>query len=350
MPAATDSRNQALFDFISTCDLDGVKSIAKGDFNLGHLNPETGETVMQAIVLATVYEPTKGSQTLECAKWLLRCGADPDKKGSKVGKTAYRHDLWFEKDSGGKDPATEISFVCEGHSAVTLLARVLKMISDLKRAEHWKTVSELLRKLLIVIGKNKPLTAQAERVSINSSLLELWESARGDSSSHDVTIEATNGEVTTHAHMLNLASPVLSAMLSSSMKEGKSKRVTVDCSVASIEFLLDLLYTGTSGTPFSVDAGLPALEVAHRWQLEFIVSMLQHAAASALCVENFSKITEAAIRMELECLKQECEEFAAANPVVGEAANLPPVVRQWLAKKQRVCLDPPKAKKQRYSF
>ena len=64
------------------------------------------------------------------------------------------------------------------------------------------------------------LASKDQKVAVHTGVIDLWESARNMTSTHNLIFETAGREVSAHEHMLLLASPVLSAMLQSIMKEG----------------------------------------------------------------------------------------------------------------------------------
>ena len=183
--------------------------------------------------------------------------------------------------------------------------------------------------------------------------------------------------------MLSLASPVLSAALASGMREGQLKRIAVRDSPAAAcrlsldsaihtslltpvlrpgarllsiygrcRFFLDLLYTGTSTAEVDHGTVLGALELAHRWQVDGVTSMLEAALPSFLDDDTFAPIAEAAALKDLPDLKVALVEFAATSSAVASArtaGRLPPVVLELLGE-QAEAAPPPTAKRKRRSF
>ena len=66
-----------------------------------------------------------------------------------------------------------------------------------------------------------------EFVKLHPSFLDQWEAVLEMTDTHNVTFETADGEVTAHDHILMATSPVLKAMLQSTMKEGSNKRVQI---------------------------------------------------------------------------------------------------------------------------
>eukprot|EP00439_Symbiodinium_sp_Y106_P043521 s2269_g5.t1 len=131
---------------------------------------------------------------------------------------------------------------------------------------------------------------------------------------HDLTFQTGQGPVTAHAHMLMDASPVLKAMLESSMKEGTTQCIDVkDSSSQGVTLLLQMIYTCSSQDEPSYGTFLEALDLAHRWQVTDAVSIISQALSGMLEPKSFPSIAEAAVLKGLEGLKTACRSFARTS-------------------------------------
>ena len=188
-------------------------------------------------------------------------------------------------------------------------------------------------------------SAHRPRVSVHRGIVDLWEKSLEDRQSHDLTLETADGQVTAHSHMLAQASPVVRAMLASPLKEGKARRIEVkDVSSSGVCFFLEtlvaakeyflflhglgadifclnalfvssgdsktlhlstldfsgqhllrILYTcSTKGDP-DYRVALQALDVAHRWQVEVVVTVLTGLLEGMISDESFAEIADHAV-------------------------------------------------------
>ena len=117
----------------------------------------------------------------------------------------------------------------------------------------WKETLAILDALLRYFDEAARHAPEPERVRVAESVVARWESFLQDSQSHDVTLLCVGDEaVTAHARMLELASPVLAAMLSSPLVEGQSKSIPLpDCPAATqhVGTVLALFRPPRSGLP-----------------------------------------------------------------------------------------------------
>merc|ERR1712217_571327 len=156
------------------------------------------------------------------------------------------------------------------------------------------------------------------------------EESENDIDGGDDTIESF-----AHSIVLMQASPVLRAMLSSTMVEGTAKVIRVDStSKEAVELLLRLLYTGTiREAPPPVSVLLGTLDLAHRWQVVEVVTATESHLVSRLAADNLVAVCEAAVLKNLTVLRRACHSFAQGNQEIQEAHRsyrLPPVVAQEL--------------------
>ena len=140
------------------------------------------------------------------------------------------------------------------------------------------------------------------------------ESVREMTSTHNVIFETADDEVSAHDFILMTASPVLKAMLQATMKEGLSKRISVkDSSSSGVRLFVDMLYTSSTRDDPDYKTVLVALDLAHRWQANGVVSVLSGILPEMIAVDSFAGIAEAAVLKGLEPLQQECRSFGASN-------------------------------------
>mmetsp|Transcript_30527 Transcript_30527/g.55752 ORF Transcript_30527/g.55752 Transcript_30527/m.55752 type:complete len:347 (+) Transcript_30527:10-1050(+) len=338
----------ALFNFIRIGDLAGVKAICTTyeGFDVRCHDPHSGETVLQCTVATLIPKPSLKKEMFAIAEWFVQHGADPKQVGVN-GTKPTNHQYHYSKDYQEIDKDAELTFTTSGQSTLSLIANVKKDVTALKRRAPWEHVLTNLTGMLDLIVQGAPRVPSGN-VNVGQHVQDMWDKVLADKDSHDLVLECADGDASAHAHVLAAASPVIGAMLSSGMNETVSRRIKVDCAVAVVEFLLELVYTGAASKPYAVAIGLPALELAHRWSLKGVVKMLGRASANALSVETFAEIAEAAVLYNLESLKSECKTYAIQHPtVMNKVKDMPASVREWLDAK--LPTQSP-TKKQRFSF
>jgi hypothetical protein len=131
-----------------------------------------------------------------------------------------------------------------------------------------------------------------------------------------VTIETAGAEVTAHRLVLSAVSPMLKAALSG--RWGEPSRVRASSSSAeAVSLLLDLAYSGTSARDFDHKLALEALDLAHEWQCDSIVLMLEGALVPLITNASFEAIALAAAVKELVPLREACARYAKISDEVG---------------------------------
>ena len=139
---------------------------------------------------------------------------------------------------------------------------------------------------------------------------------------HNVALATADGVVSCHDIVLVASSPVLKAMLSSTMQEGKSKSIQVEqFSLAGVSLLLDILYMSSTRSDPDCQATLEALALAHCWEVKSAVHVLADLLRSMLSEETFAAIAEAAVLHGPEALQRQCALFASENTQAGSSQN-----------------------------
>ena len=110
-------------------------------------------------------------------------------------------------------------------------------------------------------------------------------------------------------------------MLGPAFREGQQRKIEVpDTPEAAVLLFLELLYTGGStADPLAVPVALSAIELAHRWQAEGAVGMLERALVPLLAAETFAPIANEAALKELRLLSSSCITFARDEPSAIDA-------------------------------
>ena len=215
--------------------------------------------------------------------------------------------------------------------------------NEVDHVDIWSPAQESLKTLSQIFQEAMIFKQPASKVPVHEGVVAMWEKFRSDESSHDVRLVCEGQqELTAHAHVLSLSSPVLAAMLSAPLLEGTTRCITIDDSApAAAQLFLDLLYTGSTlmdeGKATMRAALLGALTLAHRWNVQPVLDMTERALTREIHPESFDEIAIAAQQMSLTGLKSACLKYAA-DPKSGIDARLaaeaqdpvPPAVRELL--------------------
>merc|ERR1712046_420444 len=121
------------------------------------------------------------------------------------------------------------------------------------------------------------------------------------------------------------------------MVEGTRRSIEVrDTPSQGVQFFLDLLFTGTSCLDFDHSIALAALDLAHRWQVNAVVTMLEGVLQKMLSDESFGSIAEMARLKGLTGLADACLNFADNSAAVQrnfQAGTLPQQVLDLLGQR-----------------
>jgi len=204
---------------------------------------ENGQTVLARHICNTLMQhPSKYEDIENCLKtmeWLIHSGANIEQKC--FGAESRFSWLWW------KPPPFCVQY--GGLSAISY-ARALqkKMRKKLWVDEVEENMSDeeffLTRvlELFAAVSADSSPSVAGPRVSIHEGIAELWETSLAAKDSHDLTIETGDGVVTAHVHMLKASSSVVTAMLESPMKEGKTARIEIqDTSGKAVSLFLEIL-------------------------------------------------------------------------------------------------------------
>ncbi|CAK9068036.1 unnamed protein product [Durusdinium trenchii] len=298
-----------LWALLDTREFGEVKRLRPERIDLVALHPSLGVTM---IVHSITQGLRKGDEeAIDTIQWLLSLGAS---FLQKCNNSRCRHSMW---KADNKD-ATIVTVTYACHSAVSYVAAWKSLLSQ--RKEDWSRVQAYLTKVLRCFTAQSEALPQA-RISIRQGIVDLWERCLMDTSSQDLTFNTADGEVTAHSHVLAQASPVVAAMLSSPMKEGQKCLIEVkDASSNSVSLFLELLYTCSTKLDPDYQMVLQALDVAHRWQVEVVVTILADLLQGMITDESFVAIAEHSVLKGLENLKTAARRFGAESAAVQAAA------------------------------
>ncbi|CAE7304406.1 KLHL26 [Symbiodinium sp. CCMP2456] len=194
---------------------------------------------------------------------------------------------------------------------------------------------------------------QRTKVQVDQGVIDRWEAIKGMTATHNVTFDTADGPVTAHDVALMACSPVLSAMLTSCMAEGASKRIQVkDSSAAGVSLFLDLVYTSSTCSEAHHECAVEALDLAHRWQVASVVRVLEEILQGMITESSFVDIASSATSKGLLGLERACAAFAQNSKALrqmSEKGELPPALEKFLGH-DATASDTSAPKKKRRTF
>ena len=287
---------------------------------------------------------------LEMLQWLLDRGEDPAALTPR-GCT-FEKSIFFSQNK----EETTLAFAARNHSAVSFALMMKRLMNvNIKKvgvekapwADCIANIDKILPLLYAACGRGRP--AAREKIPIDAAIVHRWSKLLHDASSHDVTLQTDDGAVGGDVSILSLASPVLERMLSTTMVEGRTKRVAVrDTPKAAMELFLEIVYTGCvsaeeeddeesgegaaagaaasssaaeSAAAAALAAAIGAHELAHRWNTDDVLALLENLLAKKLTDDNFGELAEAAHLRGTRALVDACVSYAARSAAVQAAAD-----------------------------
>ena len=249
-------------------DLEALQRFTPLGFNWNQPTDNNGLLLHEAIRFTVCNLESKRQQYLQIIEWMLASGADPRKQNACKGTTS----LWQESEQ----EETMIRISIHGRSAMSYTLAMLHAMREGKGGADWSEECEYLEEVIKLLAKALPQNNQ--KIAVHRGLMDMWESVRDMTSTHNVIFEAADGEVSAHDHVLVAASPVLKAMLGSTMREGESRRIPVKDSTSSdVSLLVDMMYTSSTCKDPDYKTLLNVLDLAHRWQVHYLVHILADA-------------------------------------------------------------------------
>mmetsp|Transcript_41641 Transcript_41641/g.75569 ORF Transcript_41641/g.75569 Transcript_41641/m.75569 type:complete len:363 (-) Transcript_41641:72-1160(-) len=335
MSKREDVRKKAFFDYLYLGDIEGASLCALGhecEYMTAH-KPKGGQTTLQEVILgglAVVTDGRSADNFLKVAVWLLDHGADPHQLATASAEVDEPYEYYI------KDKPEQILYVnWVDESTSSLIAAILNAIDELESVEDWADARKWLASFLPILKKAAVASARSDdHVALASFVQDSWYKVLADKETHDLVLQCVDGSVSAHSCVLCQTSCVLRAMLKTRMLEAESRQIQVDCPCAAATTFLELVYMGGTLRKYSIATGLPALDLAHRWQVKGVVYLLERAACRALTKETFGAIAEAAVLKGLVALRSECEWFAREHELHKSEkeflGSLPEVVVRWL--------------------
>ena len=256
--------------FVESADLAGLKKVVHADFDW----KKFGATLLRIALLkaAQTAETGQTQRYQEIVEWMISKGADPTEKSAD--KSAFELAFFLHQDQGYE--------------------------------------TKCFRQMLLILSG--ATAKQRETVEIDRAVLQRWESIRNKADTHNVTFETAEGPVTAHDVVLMVTSPVLTAMLESTMSEGTSKCIRVpDSSAAAVALFLDMVYMSATDSDLECKTVLGALDLSHRWEVHSVVRVFEDVLEDMLTSSNFLEVAEAAALKDLKGLKRACAKLAETD-------------------------------------
>ncbi|CAE7781362.1 KLHL6 [Symbiodinium sp. CCMP2592] len=339
--STSDGVREAVFSLIQVADLQGLQVITPGDFDW---SVPGGTTKILPLIEAMVGSKTDktlaGVTTrVEMIRWMVKAGANP------LQAHSHEQEHWIWKVSDKDKTMIRIPY---NRSAISFACELLAAMKAAPQGTDWSFKITAFERFLAALTRGAPTR---NTVSVRQGLVDMWESIREMTSTHNVVFEAADEEVWAHDLVLVAASPVLKAMLKSTMTEGSSKRISVKDSLGSgVRLFVDMLYTSSTRDEPDYKTVLIALDLAHRWQVDRIVPVLAGILPEMITVDSFAAIAEAAMLKGLEPLQRACRTVAANNSDIKtmlETCTLPTEVRKLLGESKAPSAEQGLRKKRR---
>ena len=330
-------RMRLFWTFVDIRKFDDARKCIAEDFECNALHPEKHTTLLVAASAAGMCKTAaEQEQCLELIKALRVRGAS----WTQTSRSQNLHSLWKKSDL----EKTQLLVPFGTHSALSFVQAWLK---ELKGKEEWEYNASFLHKVLqTFLPETQP---SRNKLAIDEGIVDLWENLLLATDSHDLTIDTAEGPVTAHAQMLKAASPVVRAMLESSMKERHTQRVQLnDTPREAVALLLEILYTCSSQNEPDYKTVLAALDLAHRWQVQVVVRILGELLEQMITDESFASIAEHAALKGLEALKKACQKFGAESKVIQDQLKkdtLPKVLKEMFHQETAAAGAPRKKRK-----
>jgi len=179
-------------------------------------------------------------------------------------------------------------------------------------------------------------------IQVPAHVLHHWEDMLDDEETKDVTFEAQDGEVLAHSVLLRQISEPFKAMLSSGMRESRTKIISMkEFTCAQLKFFLRHVYTGHKDSvdwhgkdddPVPpIELLLASLQLAKSYVMPSILSWITDKLKQRLEIDTFNEITSCAIRKDIGPLRLHCllfakEHEAAIRRVMDQGSLSPEVV------------------------
>jgi len=328
------------WEALENAEFDLVRSLTPHDFDWNTQHPRWG-TPLMAMVAEVIRSPRvlEDPKAKDAIMWMLAQGADPRLEAPSATAPGWT--------LGGDAQFPKLQAIAHrGHSAITLtLAIRNEMTQNQANRTAYTNNIQGASAMLKLFANFRPKTPDDTKVYVDEGCVDNWERILQDSSQADVELQVTDasgnnvsGRVRAHSIVLENASAVLRATLTSGMCESQIPKVVKvpGTSVEAVQELMCILYTGCFRSPEepSVCSLLNMLDVAHRWSADHLVKVIECSLIRRLSLEELGPLAEAAELKQLPCLKNACLRFAhdTASEVKEQLAgdHLSPAAKRLL--------------------
>jgi len=317
-----ERKDSWLWDALKNLNEDIVtSSLVPKEWDWNQVHPERGTPLMTLLpdLIRCAREINEDLPAWRLLKYCLGQGADPRKECEAVGQTGG----WGDDKTWPK--LQTIALV--GHSAISLAFAFLTELH--KHEKKYEAQIKNANHVLKLIAAHA-VPSESSKISIHEAVVDTWESILVNQRCCDVELQVAGGSraskapggagdggtLKAHAAVLRAASRVLDATLASPMQEGRTGVVRVEgASIDSVRLCLHLIYTGTTASAELPEPTvlLEALDIAHRWQIGHVVSMLEKQLVRLVSPETLLPIYEAALLKDMGPLRVACKAFAATQ-------------------------------------
>jgi len=350
-----------------------VMRLAPQDFDWKSSHPVYGTPLMSVVHEMIMSNGTSGygaeseqAHLDEMVRWCMRMGADPrdacsGASGCSVGDSppkppgdgwvCYRDGgrIWwhyegflgsfwciddeemllheYDEWTGEQSRATRrLNISAEKHANHSAISLTIAIKQKLRSRDH-ATLLGRARHLLDLFSEYEEVRSDTKKMLVERSTINLWANVLDDASLADVHILAGDSRFPAHAVVLCNVSQVLKAMLHSDMQEGRRKQIDLEgVKPAAVRLLLVHVYTGCfEGNGRCISDELEALSLAHRWQIDNTVQVLERSLVAYIREElqshtpdmqaaHLSSLSNAAKLHNLGFLAHACCEYLANAP------------------------------------
>ena len=183
---ATTVDAEVLAGYITLGNLEGLRKFAPPSFDWSQ---PLGSAKLPALVHVIIKglsarDAGRAANYVKIAEWLLKAGADPT---YKITRNARQCSVYKENQ---KD-TTELMVPYEGHCAVSFAFAWLGQMQLCKGGADWPTSRKFLEDIVELFALTKVGgNSHSADVTVPQSTVDLWESVRDSTSSHNVILEA----------------------------------------------------------------------------------------------------------------------------------------------------------------
>ena len=357
--SSPEAIRDSVYALVECADLEALKRATPADFDWTQLNRLEQHPLV--LLIDRTLNPEFTNRAIKCASWMISQGASPSQPAGPDCEVVSQFNL--NPDCGCPDATEENSGIEAEHAGFTAIEVATWLKQQMEGNEHWTKRGddiEAMDRLLAAFTAAPLDNPKNDMQAVDASVVGMWEQVLTDEACQDLKFECEGGRtVGAHALVLSCASPVLRAMVhpesQTLLREGSERKIEVsDSSEAAVKLFLELVYTGgTSVDPLTAADALAALDLAHRWQVVGVVSMLERAIVPLIKKQTFSEIAETAVLKGLALLSSSCVKYAQKkNAVVDELAEkgeLSPAVLSLIGKSMSATGEPA-SKKRRLSL